>query len=286
MKKYLLTTIFLVFILVLLVLPVYAQGHNTNLKAKVIKTNNIEEIKEKDAPIRKVQNVTVRILEGEYENEEYEMQYVVSENLEDITSNVELKEDNNILVQIEEKNGEIIKINYIKTIDSNYILYILGAILLILLIIIGINTGMMQIIIYLVTLTLVSCTLIFSMKMGWNLILVSSILSFVITVSYIIRANGINIKTLVMIISSIISISFAGVLINIIFNVTGLANINVKITENFVNIKDFVCSSIIVVSCGLCNLIILIKLNIESFFNKTYKTKSDNIIEGQRSLKL
>ena len=286
MKKYLLTTIFLVFILVLLVLPVYAQGHNTNLKAKVIKTNNIEEIKEKDVPIRKVQNVTVRILEGEYENEEYEMQYVVSENLEDITSNVELKEDNNILVQIEEKNGEIIKINYIKTIDSNYILYILGAILLILLIIIGINTGMMQIIIYLVTLTLVSCTLIFSMKMGWNLILVSSILSFVITVSYIIRANGINTKTLVMIISSIISISFAGVLINIIFNVTGLANINVKITENFVNIKDFVCSSIIVVSCGLCNLIILIKLNIESFFNKTYKTKSDNIIEGQRSLKL
>lgn len=279
MKRYI--TIILTLLIITVALPIYAQNDYNNIKAKVMKDNGIEEIKQE-----KVQNVKIRILEGEYEDEEYDMQYVISENIENITSNVELKESDNILVQIEEKDGEIIKINYIKTIDSNYILYILGAILLILLIIIGINTGIMQIIIYLATLILVSCTLILSMKMGWNLILVSSVLSFVITVSYIIRANGINTKTLVMIISSIISISFAGVLINIIFNVIGLANINVKITENFVNIKDLVCSSIIVVSCGLCNLIILVKLNIESFLNKTYKTKSDNIIEGQRSLKL
>lgn len=284
MKKYI--AIILLLVLTLTFLPVYAQNEITDIKAKVIKDNKIEEIKQEGMPTKKIQNLTVRILEGEYENEEYEMVYVISDNVEDIISNIELQEDDNILIQLEEKEGEVISINYKERINKNYTLYVIGVILLIILIVIGVNVGIKPVIIYLITVSLVSYILILSVQVGWNLILVSSIISFVITTNYIIKANGINGKTLAMIFGCITSISFAGVLISILYDITGLANVNVKITENFVNIKELICSSIIVVSCGICNIIILIKINIDSFMNRAYKTKSDNIIEGQRSLKL
>ena len=279
MKKYI---SIILLIVVMLTLPVCAQGEIDNMKAKVVKNNGIEE----NAQTKKVQNVTVRILEGEYENEEYEMEYIISEDISGLTSNIELKKDDSVLVKIEEKEGEITNIIYKETINQNHMLYIIASILIVALIIIGIKKGMMPIIIYLLTLVLVSFLLIFSMKMGWNLILVSSILSFLITISYIIRVNGLNNKTFVIILTTIISVSIAGILMNILFDIMGLINVNVRITESFVNIKDLICSCTILISCGLCNLIILVKLNMDFFFNRVYKTKSNNLIEGQRSLKL
>lgn len=286
MKRKFIVIISIILVIVASVIPIYAQSENSNIKAKVTENNGVEEIESKDELTKKTQNVTVRILEGEYENEEYEMVYVISENTESITSNIELKEDDNILVEIEEEEGEITNIIYKEIVNNNYTLYIVGIILIILLIIIGKNIGIMPVIIYLITIVLVSVIFIISMKMGWNLILVSSIISFMITVFYIIKANGMNKKTLIMILESILSVSVAGILINILFDAMGLANINIKITENFVNIKELICSCIIVISCGICNLIILVKLNIDYFINRPYKTKSDNIIKGQRSLKL
>lgn len=286
MKKYISVIILLTIAIIALSGIVYAQDEYSNIKARVIKDNGIEEIKQDDGITQKIQKVIIRVLEGEYEDEEYEMTYVISKDTEGIVSNIELKEDNNIFINIEEKDGEITNITYKETINKNYVLYIVGAILIVLLLIIGINTGIMPIMLYIITITLTSIILIFSMKMGWNLILVSSIVSFGITVIYIIRANGIKLKTLFMILSSVISIAFAGILMSILFDIMGLTNINIKIAENFVNIKELICSSIIVVSCGICNLIMLVKLNIDSFINRSYKTKSDNLIEGQRSLKL
>ena len=286
MKKLIVTT-FIILMVIANVIPSYAQDEYEGLKAQVVEIKSLEEISNENEPTKKVQNITVRILEGEYENEEYDMVYVISEDIENgIVSNVNLKEEDNILVNIAEKDGEVTNITYKDNVTENYVLYVVGVILVISLVVIGLNKGLMPIIVYFITIILVIFLLIFSMKMGWNLILVSSIFAFLITVFYITRANGINSKTFVMILGSILSIALAGILMNILFDVMGLANINVKITENFVNIKDLICSCIIVVSCGISNLIILVKLNIESFFNKSYKTKSDNIIEGQRSLKL
>jgi len=286
MKKHVAIIVAMVLIFALSV-TVLAESETVQIKAKVVENNGVQEETKENEPTKKVQNVTVRILEGEYENEEYEMVYVISEDVENnITSNLELNEKDNILVNIEEKDGEITKITYKENIKQNYTLFVLGAIILIVLIIIGINTSIVSVIIYLLTITLTIFSLIFSMKMGWNLILVASILSFLITVFYITRANGMNKKTLSMIFVSILSITFAGILMYVLFDIMGLANINIKVTENFVNIKDLICSCIIVVSCGVSNLIILVKLNIDSFFNRPYKTKSDNIIKGQRSLKL
>lgn len=287
MKKKIVIITFIILIVIANVIPSYAQNEYEGVKAQVTEIKELEEISNENEPKKKVQNVTVRILEGEYENEEYDMVYVIAEDTENtIISNVELKEEQNILVDIAEKEGEVTSVVYIKKIIDNHAEYVVGSILAIVLIIIGIKKGLMPIIVYFITIALVIFLLIISMKMGWNLILVASVFAFFITVFYITRANGANNKTFTMILVSILSIALAGTLMNILFDVMGLANINIKITENFINIKDLICSCIIVVSCGISNLIILVKLNIESFFNKTYKTKSDNIIEGQRSLKL
>ena len=286
MKK-LIVAIFIILMVIAKGSPSYAQSEEESVKAQIIEIKSLEEVSNENEPKKKMQNVTVRILEGEYENEEYDMVYVISEDTENwIISNVELREEDNILVTVSEKEGEVTSITYIKNINNHHIEYEIAIILTIVLIIIGIKKGLIPILVYLMTIVLFIFLLIFSMKMGWNLILVSAIFSFLITVFYITRANGINNKTFVMILGSILSIALAGILMSILFDTMRLLNINLKITENFVNIKDLICSCIIVVSCGISNLIILVKLNIESFFNKPYKTKSDNIIEGQRSLKL
>lgn len=285
--KRLIAIIYIILIIVANVTICYARNENDGVKAQVVVNKGLEEILNENQTNKKVQNIIVRILEGEYENEEYDMVYVISEDNEnELTSNVELKEEENIIVTILEENGEVTSITYKEKINKNYTLYVIGIILVISLIIIGRKKGMVPIVIYFMTIALVIFLLIFSMKMGWNLILVSSIVSFLITIFYITRANGINSKTFVMILGSILSVAFAGTLMNVLYDAMEIANINVKITENFVNIKELICSCIIVVSCGLSNLIILVKLNIEAFFNKSYKTKSDNIIEGQRSLRL
>jgi len=282
MKKYL-SIVLLIFTMLTIALPIFAQSELGNIKAKVIKNNGTEELKQENLPTKKVQNIEVRILEGEYENEEYEMVYVISEDIQSVISNLELKEEDNILVEIEEKEGEITNIKYKEIINQNYILYITGAILIILLLIISRKRAT---IIYLVTMFIVGYIFIFAIQKGWNLILVSSILSLVITMFMFVSVNGTKKETLVMILRAILGISISGILTYLLFDIVKLTNINIKIAENFVNIKELICGGIILVSCGICNAIMISAQYIFYSTNKKYKTKSDNIIEGQRSLKL
>lgn len=286
MKKILSILILLIVIMLTASLSVNAETEMSDVRAKVIKVNSIEEITKENEPTKKVQNVTVRILEGEYENEEYEMAYSITEDITDIISNVELKEDGTILVEIEEKDGEITNINYKETINQNYILYAIGGILIIVLLILGRGKAIKPILIYLITMILVSFAFVFCMQYGWNPILTASILSLLITIFVSIKTNGLDKNKLLIILSAIISVAIAGIVINILFDIMGLNNINIKISESFVNIKELVCANFILIGTGICNAIIVSALNIDVLNNKPYKTKSDNIIEGQRSLKL
>ena len=283
MRKYLSIVIISIMIITIFTLPIYAENEVINAKAKVIENNETEEVEKENEPTKKVQNLKVRILEGEFENEEYEMQYVVTEDTKDITSNIELKEKDKILVAIEEKDGEVTKISYIESIDLNYILYVVAGILLIILLVISRKRATL---IYLVTIILTSSIIIFSLQIGWNLILVSSILSFLITVILFISINEINKETCVMIIRSILAIAVSGMLVYILFDIMNLESINIKVTDKFINIKDLISSATILFSQGIYNSIAISGQYIFYANNKPYKTKSDNIIEGQRSLKL
>ena len=89
-----------------------------------------------------------------------------------------------------------------------------------------------------------------------------------------------------MIILSILGSTIACVVMNLLFDIINLTNVNIKITENIINIKRMFCSISIFIGNMLSNIIILSTIYVSSIKNTAYKTKSDNIIEGQRSLKL
>lgn len=282
-----------VILVIITILPIYVQADNVietkteilteEVKAKVVESNSIEEVLEENKPTKKVQKVTVMILEGEYKDEEYEMEYVITEDIENITSNAELKDEEKIKVYVEEKEGEVTKVTYKETINQNYTLYIIGAMLITLLFIISRKRAVT---IYLLTIILVGIVIIFSIKSGWNIILVSSIISFFITIILYISINKVHTETLIMIIRAIIGITIAGILTYLLFDIMKLESINIKITDKLVDIKSLICSVTILFSSGIYNAIMISAKYIFYSNNKPYKTKSDNIIEGQRSLKL
>ena len=280
------TLIVIILMVILNIIPVYAQDDYNNVEAKVIEIKGVEEVKGENGIIRKEQNVEVRILEGEYENEEYEMKYIISENVDGLTSNEELKKDDIIIVSIKEQNGEIININYNKTVNKNYGLYIVLAILVILALAIARKNAIKPLIVFIFTTLLISGAFILSIKQKWNLILVSSIISTLVTIVIAIKVNGINKKTGVIIACSAVGTAIAGIVNYLLFDIMKITNANIKIAESFINIKSLFVSATVLFGGVLANIIVLSSLNMFNFLNKPYKRKSDNIIEGQRSLKL
>ena len=283
MRKYLLIIVLTIVYIFCITIPINAETETVSVKAKVIVDNGVKELAEEKEHTKKIQNIVVRILEGEYENEEYDVQYILSENIEGNTSNIELKKNDNILVSLEEKEGEITNIRYINTINSNVKIYIIGLVLLTTLLIISRKRA---IIVYVITILLIGTITIFSLKNGWNLIAVSCLLSLIITIILFISINSINRKTLYMIVKVIIGTALSGILIYLLFDIFNLNNINIKISEKFINIKELVVSSAILLGCVIYSAIIVSIQYMSYTTNKLYKTKSDNIIDGQRSLKL
>ena len=285
MKKSILITL-LICIILCSIIPINAQNEENSLKAEVIELNEIKEVVQDNKPTKKVQSLKIRILEGEYENEEYELEHIICEDITNsIVSNVELEQEDNILISIEEKDGEITNINFVKVINQNYMLYIIGSVLIFLILVMGKRKIIKTIITYLLVISLSIYIFNFTIKNGWNLILTSSIISIGITIFIAIKLNGISKKTISMTIICISKILVAGIIMNILFEIMNINNINIKISENFVNIKELFYSIAILLGAGVSNIFVAIK-DINFLDNKSYKTKSDNIIEGQRSLKL
>lgn len=285
MKTKLIVIVIAIFLLAF-ALPVYAENEYEAVEAKIVTDNGIKHVEQEDGIVQEIQYIKVRILDGEYEDEEYDMEYIISEDITHIASNSKLKEDDRILVSIEEKEGEVIGINYKETINSNYISWVVLAVLILLVLIIGRTKVIKAIIVYLITIISVCGVYAFAIRSSWDLILISSIVSAIITLVVSIKVNGVDKKAVAMIICSIIGCVISGILMYILFDIMKFNNINIKIAEGVINVKEIFCSLSILFGGILSNIIILSSFNMFMFLNKTYKRKSDNIIEGQRSLKL
>ena len=69
MNKKVIAIVLLILIICAQFMNLYAKDEFANIKAKVVKLNKIEDVTQEDeAIIKKVQKVTIKILEGEYEN--------------------------------------------------------------------------------------------------------------------------------------------------------------------------------------------------------------------------
>ena len=286
MRTKVVVIVLIILMITLSINSAYAQSSYENVKAKVLENKGINEIQQENGEIKKEQVVQVRILEGEYEHDEHEMSYTLLDNTSGIISNVELKQNDKILVAIEEENGEILKVNYKETINQNYSLYIILAFLIILALLIARKNAIKPLIGFIFTVLAVLGGFALAAWQNWNMILTSSIVSIIITVFIAIKVNGINKKTGVMISCSLVGTAIAGIIVYLLFDIIGITNINIKVLYTFINFKDLIVACTILFGGVLANIIVLSSLNIFNFLNKPYKTKSDNIIQGQRSLKL
>jgi len=286
MKTKLAVIISIVLIGVLSIIPVYAESDFNTVKAKVIENKGVQELTGENGITKKEQSTKIRILEGEYEHEEYEMIYIISQDISSLTSNTELKENDIILINIEEQDGEVTGVTYKQTVNQNYYLYAVLVALIVLAIVIARKNAIKPLIAFIFSILLVLGVLILAINQKWNLILISSAVSLVVTIFIAIKVNGINKKTYLMIACSIVGTAIAGIIAYILFDLLKLTNVNIKIAESFINIREIFVVATILFGGVLADIIVLSSLNIFNFLNKPYKRKSDNIIQGQRSLKL
>jgi len=286
MKTKLVVIIAIILIIISSIIPVYAEDYYTTVKAKVIENKEVQEIFGENGVTKIEQNTEIRILQGEFEHEEYEMTYVISENKNGLILNTELKENDIILVSLEEKDGEITSVSYKETINQNYYLYAILVVLIVLAIVIARKNAIKPLIAFVFSILLVLGVFILAINQKWNLILISSAVSLVVIVFITVKVNGINKKTWLMIACSIVGTAIAGIISYVLFDLLKITNINIRISESFINIKQLFVTATILFGGVLSNIIVLSSLNIFNFLNKPYKRKSDNIIQGQRSLKL
>lgn len=272
--------------IVLSLMPVYAQEDYNKIEAKVIEDNGIQNVEQENGIIKKEQSTQIRILEGEYEHEEYPMTYVISEDVDGIISNTELKENDVVLVSVEEKDGEVTNITYRETVKKNYYLYAALIVLVILAVLIARKNAVKPLVSFMLTILAIFGAFLLALNYKLNIILIGSIASLIITIFIAIKVNGINKKTIVMVACSIVGTAVAGIMSYILFDFANLTNVNIKISQTYINIKEIFVTATILFGGTLANIIVLSSLNMFNFLNKPYKTKSDNIIEGQRSLKL
>ena len=78
MNKKIIAIVLLILIISAQFMTLYAKDEFANIKAKVVKLDKIEDVTqdEEASTTKRIQKVTIKILEGEYENEEYELDYL------------------------------------------------------------------------------------------------------------------------------------------------------------------------------------------------------------------
>ena len=240
-----------IFCIFMIIIPVYANSEYTNIEAKVVENNGKKEIKQDNDVVKEVQDVTIRILEGDYENEEHNVEYVLSENKENENSKDELSKDNRVLVNIEEEEGEISSITIQKIVRTND-LWLPLAVLIVLLLLIGGKKGIKPIIICALVFLIIFFVFFGGLSKGWNSVLMSIITAVAINIVVSIGLNGIGNKSFIVALSSTIEALICGAIALGYFKLTKLSGeiLNISIFKLAFNIKELLYSGAILSSCG------------------------------------
>lgn len=257
----------------------------TPVKAKVLNSQSVEKIQQNEI-IKTIQKATIRIEEGEYENEELEMEYILQEDENSLISYSPLKKDEQILVTIQETEGEIKTVSFKEKNNFQFVFVIIAVVLLVLVIILDKAKSMKMLCMYFTFMISIVGIFFLAIIYEWNLVLIASIIAVIATIAIYLRIDGKYPKTLNQFLIMIISIFAIGAVAYVVLDTIGIFDFNIKIAQKFTNLQNLICAVIILLGCGTGNIIKTIFFLKDTIEYKSYKTKSDNIIEGQRSLKL
>ena len=256
MNKKIIAIVLLILIISAQFMTLYAKDEFANIKAKVVKLDKIEDVAqdEEASTTKRIQKVTIKILEGEYENEEYELDYTISENINNKNSKAQLKDNQVIFVTIESNDGEISNVKVIESSRQNYFIYmIVFSCLLILLI--GKKKAIKPLILF-SFLVLYIFLYVISVKNNSNIIFMTFVFSTLINITITISMNGFSSKTISSMFSCLVGSFLSGIIIFTLYNVTGLnGNImNVEIGNVAIGLKELIASGVILTSTGICSI--------------------------------
>ena len=232
-------------------------GKTIDTKAKVIKAGEKKEIVTgtiKDI----VQEVTIKITEGEYKGEEYTTNYVLSYDIDGKIVAYELKEGNRVIVQLnEDENGTITAT--VQEIERYGYILVMFLLFLLSIVLIAKKQGVKAILGLLVTILAIYFILIRGIYEGANAIWLSILTSMVIIVLTFFIIGGISKKIVTAAIGTlggVVSAGIVAIIFNYLANMSGACedaiqlSINMK-TVNF-DFKDLLFAGIIIASLGAC----------------------------------
>lgn len=215
---------FFVFLTVLCILNVQVYASNTNepssesIRAKVIDIISKEKQSEKmgdEYLITKVEQIKIRILEGQHKDEIIPIMNYINDSRQD---NIHYEKNDEIFITIEEdNNGHISGANIYQFSREKYLKY-LALFFMILMIIIGRSKGIKAIITLAITIYLVIEVFLKFIIKGYNPFIISIVVCIAITVITLVIISGLNKKTLAAIIGTTSGVILAELIAFIVGN--------------------------------------------------------------------
>ena len=228
-----------------------------NVKAKVIEAGKSYERDNGNGGKEYVQNVKVKILEGEEKDEKFDTTYVLTYDLDNKIVGYELKEGNTVYVGIQKENDEI-KIIVQDVVRQNYliglVIFFFASIILV-----GRKKGIKAIIGLIITVLAVFIVLLAAIFKGYNAILVSIGTCFIIIILTFTVIGGWNKKTISAALGTLGGVVLAGIIAIITGYLAKLSGagkeeaIMLSISSDTVfNFRDLLFAEIIVSALGAC----------------------------------
>ena len=231
-------------------------GTTIDTIAKVIKAGEEKEVDNggmKDT----VQDVTIRIEEGDYEDEEFEAIYNLSYDIEGKIKGYPLKEGDKVQVQILE-DGENVSVTIIDYVRNSYML-LMFIIFLLSIVLIGGRQGIKAIIALLITILAVYFILINGIFHGLDPIWTSIGTCMFIIIATFVVIGGINKKIITAALGTLGGVISAGIvasIFNYLCRMSGAGEdavqLSISMTTMVFDFKDLLFAGIIISALGAC----------------------------------
>ena len=229
-----------------------------SVKAKVIEAGKPYERENGSGGTETVQDVKLRILQGDYKNEKFETTYIMTYDIDNKIVGYELREGNTVSVNIEKNNGEtnvsiqdIVRQNYL----IGLIIFFFASILLI-----GRKKGLKSIIGLVITILAIFFILVMAIYKGYNAITVSIGTCFLIIVLTFAIIGGWNKKTISAALGTLGGVVLAGIIATITGYLAQLSGagkeeaimLSVASKDVIFNFRELLFAEIIVSALGAC----------------------------------
>lgn len=204
------------------------------LKAKVTKvtTEKLEEDKYIEDIKLGYQQVVLKLMEGSHKGEEFQVENNVSR-----LYNTIVKEGSRVVVAVHENNGTIDNV-YIYSLERSRELFVLIALFIVVILLVGGIKGAKSLISLIFTLVCIIYLMLPLMLRGISPIISALIIAILSTTVTLILVSGINKKTEVTILGTLTGIIIAGLLAYIFGEVTNLSGINISDAESMMYLAE------------------------------------------------